>query len=97
MLKELTGELKKPAIKKQFIGNVFLLIGYHRLTISRLQELSGCSQSTLSRLLLSKKGYRFDKTRYVTFVGIAEALGVDVYTLLFIDIRKKFSELLKQL
>jgi transcriptional regulator with XRE-family HTH domain len=94
VFQEFSEELKDPAVEKRFVGNVFLLMGQYQITISTLAEMSNCSQSTMSRLLAGKS--KFEKTRLMTFVGIASALQVDVYTLLFIDLREKFTEILTQ-
>ncbi len=80
--------LKDPAVHKRFKGNVHLLMGLHELSIYKLAELSGCSQSTMSRML-DLRLKNFEKTRPLTFVGIAEALGASVYTLLCVDLREK--------
>jgi hypothetical protein len=93
--KELSEKIKDPAVQKRFAGNVFLLMGQHQLTITKLAELASCSQSTMCRLL-SGKG-KFVNTNPLTFASIAFTLGVDANTLLFVDLREKFSEFLAKL
>lgn len=92
---ELEKQLKDPAVQKRFASNVFLLMGWHRLTIDGLAKASSCSQSTMSRML-SGKG-KFDRTSPLTFASIALTLGVSTNTLLFVDLREKFAEFLKKL
>lgn len=92
---EFSDKLKDPAVQKRFEGNVFLLMGYHRIHATKLAKLAGCSQSTLSRLL--KGTHKFDKTSPLKFASIALTLGVDANTLLFVDLREKFSKLLAEL
>lgn len=91
---ELGEQLKDPTVQKRFAGNAFLLMGWHRLTIGGLAKASGCSQSTMSRLL-SGKG-KFDRTNPLIFASIALTLGVNTNTLLFVDFREKFPEFLKK-
>ncbi len=92
---ELEKQLKDSAVQKRFAGNVFLLMGLHRMTIDSLAKASSCSQSTMSRLL-SGKG-KFDRTSPLIFGSIALTLGVNANTLLFIDLREEFVELLKKI
>lgn len=91
-------KLQDQTIQKCFKGNTYLLMGLYDLSMCALAGLSKCSTSTLSRILEPKFGSttKFDKTSPVIFLGIARALKVSVHTLLFVDLREKFLQLITE-
>jgi ribosomal protein L32 len=92
---ELREQLKDSKVQATFAGNVYLLMGLNQLTTVTLAKLSHCGRSTISHLLSGK--YGFEKTRLLTFASIAQVLGVNVHTLLFIDLRQEFTQLLSKI
>ena len=91
--KKFEKELKDPVVHKRFKGNTHLLMGLHELSIYKVAEQAGCSQSTLSRML-NTPPKAFEKVSPLIFVGIAHALGASIHTLLFVDLREKLLKII---
>ena len=82
-------ELCNPQVRKCFVGNASLLMGLHGMTASGLAEKSNVSQSTISRLLSEKESAtKFERVSPQLFARVSSALGVSVWTLLFVDLRE---------
>lgn len=86
-------DVDKGLVELVFESNVNFMLAFEYSTITELAEWVGVDRSYIYRLLSGK--YKIYKGKNVEYLmRIALHFQIDVYTLLFVDLRDKFQKIL---
>jgi DNA-binding Xre family transcriptional regulator len=95
ILEKFKTELADPACHKRFHQNIHLLLGAHNMALTVLSKKVEWDISSMSKLISGKT--KLERIPIELFEKIANALGVSVHSLLFIDLQKNFFDMIKRL
>lgn len=88
--------LEDKAISDRFNSNFYLLMAQRCLTKEEVVLKIGCTEDEIY-LLVNGVHRNVGRKSVIIFAGIASAFGVNPNTLLFVDLREKFDELIRSI
>ena len=96
MLNKFKAELAIPGCYERFQQNIHVLRGIHNMSLTSLAQKTGRDIGDLSKLVSGKSQRRFERLKPEDIEQVAEVLGVNLRTILFVDLKKSFLEIIEQ-
>jgi len=97
ILERFRTDLATPDCYRIFRHNINIFLGTENMTLSVLAEKIEMDLGGLGKLVSGKNQARFKNIPLEFFEKIAEIFGISARVLLFVDLREKFLDMVKQL